>query len=220
MKSQNEDLKKLIKFLCSTWGTDKFLRLISYASVFSGSLMKGGNEARATQLMTFGRTIGDCRVAVRLPGAIYSIEALLHMNENDKLLRKLKIIQCWSMVLFHPLEQAWWFDLKGIYKVKNGSLYSRASCGMWLLYIVCDVIADLHRLRKLKYKLKKETDKNERREMRQQQAAIYIKLITNACDLALAVDFTRAKSKLSTTVCGGLGLTASLTGGYLMWKNT
>ncbi|TIB70670.1 hypothetical protein E3Q16_02280 [Wallemia mellicola] len=145
-----ENFDKLVRYLSSWSGTDKFFMLIQYISkLVIWSLNKSKKaDGLSTRMRSLSALVGDHRVLLRL----WAFRGLLPMLqwaesiESERKVSKLALnverLQALSMIAYYPLEHTWYLAHHGVLPVTPSTSNKIAvwSCRFWMLYTVLQLV--------------------------------------------------------------------------------
>jgi len=121
------------------------------ARVLSWALVKklGPENVHTKRLAGLTSPLVDTRMVLRLVGLLSSTHDILVNTETDPVLRPISVAQAWSMILYYPLENIYWFGAHGVIPMSEDTqnAFSIWSSRAWLLYILLDFVADGYRLK-------------------------------------------------------------------------
>lgn len=120
------------------------------ARVLAWALAKkyGADNAYTKRLQGLTSPLVDTRMVLRLVGILGSTHDILVNTETDPVLRPISVAQAWSMILYYPLENIYWFGAHGVVPMSEDTqnAFSVWSSRAWLVYILLDFLADGYRL--------------------------------------------------------------------------
>ncbi|TIB66971.1 hypothetical protein E3P77_01898 [Wallemia ichthyophaga] len=142
-----DNFDKLIRYL-STWsGTDKFFMLIQYISKLVVWSSSKSNSARglSASARSLGSLVGDHRVLLRLWGLLPMLqwaESIESERKVSKLSLNVERLQALSMIIYFPLEHLWYLAHHGVLPLKPATSGKIAtwSCRFWMIYTVLQLV--------------------------------------------------------------------------------
>ncbi|OLY85121.1 hypothetical protein AYI68_g701 [Smittium mucronatum] len=140
-------LSKLIKFFTAHGGCDNAIMLIQYSSkILVWLLMRSPKRmGAAKRLAALSAILSDYRICGRVtdffPLYISSIHTILK-PPSSKLLQFTTTLQSISMMLFYPLERAYWLGLHEIVPMSMASVgrVGIASVRFWAIWVVLNFL--------------------------------------------------------------------------------
>lgn len=154
-------LAHINRLLASTSGQDKVFMFYAYSAHIAQYILKHKsitNKKRldlATRIGKVQAVVSDARVLFRIFGLFPIIQWAQSLNSpatapKDKRIRWIERAQAWSMMLFYPMEAAYYLAGKGAWDMKPTTVrfVSLWACRFWATYVMLQ-IAHNHRSRQL-----------------------------------------------------------------------
>ena len=204
-------LTRYNQILPNAYALDNALRAISYscalysASVPPSEWTKWLDELKGKASET--RYVN--RLIVGLPASVAGYFAYGEETSTEATLGR---IMAMSMILYHPIEHIWWAST---FKTKlfdiDGNAWSQWSCRCWVVYVLCDLIGTLRRIRDIDSKPSHDlkTAKDRRN--------LLIWLTCILADAPLAIQYSVNQGPFSDMLLNWAGWYGGVAGLYLRW---
>ncbi|KAL8278775.1 hypothetical protein RQP46_008844 [Phenoliferia psychrophenolica] len=137
------------RLISSASGTDKVFMLYAYSSHVVMYILRSKRIATksrldlALRIGKLGSIISDARVLYRLLGIFPIISWVQSLNDpatapKDKKLARIEWLQGWSMLIYYPMEHAYYLAGKGVFDISTDNVNALAiwSCRFWATYVV------------------------------------------------------------------------------------
>jgi len=220
----SDNVNRLIKFLEGHAGRDKVVRLLQYASRFTGWWLINNNNAEwGKRFQSVESTSSLARKYFRLLKSISHLQTALrsYAQETDSIVKFTTVIQnlCLAMWLYydHIILAA----KVGIVKM-DVSVQTRRSNTVWLLAMIAGIFKSLYLLQ-ITQQLVKSTQKQETLEsLRKRQTEYILEFFRNSFDVPIPLtNLNKAVSDaIPTGIVGICGTISSLIGVYQVWSKT
>ncbi|KAM0747035.1 hypothetical protein T439DRAFT_329299 [Meredithblackwellia eburnea MCA 4105] len=141
-------LAHLNRLIASASGTDKLFMLYAYSSHVILYVLRSKRVATKSRLLLaerigkLGAIISDARVLYRLFGIFPIISWVQSLNDpatapKDKRHALIEWLQGWSMLLYYPMEHAYYLAGKGVFPISAANINTLAlwSCRFWAAYV-------------------------------------------------------------------------------------
>ncbi|KAM0791851.1 hypothetical protein ACM66B_004108 [Microbotryomycetes sp. NB124-2] len=143
-------LSHVNRIVASSSGTDKLFMLYSYSAYLAQAVLRSKRVSQldlADRVQKLQALISDARVLYRLFGLLPILSWAQSLNDKnqapkDTQLRIIQKLQCWSMILYYPLEHYYYLAGKGVFKATADRINKIAiwSCRFWAAYVALQVL--------------------------------------------------------------------------------
>ncbi|KAK4048967.1 hypothetical protein OIO90_005602 [Microbotryomycetes sp. JL221] len=143
-------LSHVNRIVSSSSGTDKLFMLYSYSAYLAQAVLRSKRVSKldwADRVQKLQTLISDARVLYRLFGLLPILSWAQSLNDpkqapSDGQLKLIEKLQCWSMLLYYPLEHYYYLAGKGIFKATTERINKIAiwSCRFWAAYVALQVL--------------------------------------------------------------------------------
>jgi len=206
-----EALSKYNTILTNVYAIDNFLRVVTYTCALY--LASAPKSTFAEWLADLKAKVSETRfinrIVVGLPASVEGYYAYGDSQSVDAMLGRIMAL---SMILYHPLEHVWWAStLKTKLFDINGNEWSKWSCRCWVVYVLCDLIGTLRRIRDIDAKPQQDASTVKTR----RNLLIWLSCI--AADAPLAIHWSMDSGPFSDSVLNWAGWYGGVAGLYLRW---
>jgi len=185
------DLKTFLRiyttFISEAGAVDTSLRLLSGLSSLYNTRLDAKNEVSG-QLLRFNQQVADTRAMMRLFGAPKQLSLFLNNSDKDPVFKFLHLAQNISIGMFYPPDHIAFLGNKGInFKGYDFGYYARLGSQLWALWLVFGIVEGFYSLQKVAQDLDSTSAKEDRRRLHKERTNVYIGLVGNFADLAIAL---------------------------------
>lgn len=206
-------LSKLIKLTSQVNGADKVFRSAVYLlKLYCWHLQKQGKKDLLSKLTKIASSFNDTRVHFRLFGLLSTIE-YFPRKAPTSIDEWFELIQAASMLVYYPAEHVYWLSNHGLTSVKSESTInaiSRMSCQAWALYIIIEIVKICKSFNALLHE--ELSQKGNICDLHEKKRELSIRLVSQVCDLVLALHWSLKSSPISPFWIGCCGSISSLIG--------
>lgn len=229
----------LVRYFGTVRGTDKTLMFVQYTTKILANVLKERNADLAQRFGNLSSPISDFRILLRYYGLVPMIQWILNSEKMyPQLIKEGKATKSlfWYirlenllMVLYYPLEHAYWLGWKKIIPMTDETLGKIGvwSCRFWLAYVVAYFLHlwEEYKLASsrqaiLSKKEKTEETKKELQEIVAEKKRIAIESYINFNYLPLTVHWSLESSSFPEVGVGIFGMLASFGQIYNAWQST
>eukprot|EP00835_Amoeboradix_gromovi_P006870 NODE_922_length_3086_cov_0.393036.p3 type:complete len:205 gc:universal NODE_922_length_3086_cov_0.393036:828-1442(+) len=191
--SMNDAITRIAKISLTRWGTDKYFRIYDYLINYLVLVYP-----KSEFILSLGKllpSINDARYLMRFGG----IPETMYYNMFSE--NWIDFVQNYSMLLYYPLEHAYWLSVKQVIVLKNSvtSFCGVWMCRVWLVYIVLDLYRNY-----LQYK--KGLKSNDKADV-----------VRNCGDFVMCLHWSTYTGLISEKNCRIAGIISSVAGIYQHW---
>lgn len=218
------------RFVATTVGRDKALRLVQYFSRFLAWYLYRTNHPQTTiaPFEAAKKTFGSVRKAMRLGKFIEHLKAAAvaaDAKNMDPVLRYLAIGRQLGYAAYLSLDNIYYLHSTGIRKFEGGDKLQKQAYKAWWTGLACNILAGVYTLYKVQAMQKKvasEGDaekKVEEKKLEKERAATQLQLLSDCCDIVVPSSATGLVT-LDDGIVGLAGTVSSLIGLRSAWAKT
>ncbi|KAI9094835.1 peroxisomal biogenesis factor 11 [Phlyctochytrium arcticum] len=241
----NPTLDKLVRLLSTVKGTDKVFMIIQYTSKILLWHLRRSNPSStfAQRIVNLATPLADVRVLLRYYGLLPMIQYIKASERQPSPSAKTQLLTRLmnaSMIIYYPLEHAYWLSLHQIIpmKVETRNKVGIWSCRFWAAYVVLNFaqlweqnvqLNKRERALVKQHKLKQGGDvateakevatyRKERQVLAKQRQGLALDTVINAAYFPLTVHWSLENSSFPDVGVGICGTIAALAQTYTAWQ--
>lgn len=218
-----------LKFLSTTIGRDKLLRLFQYFARFYAWYLLRTNGSPSTIIAweAIKRQFGLTRKLLRVGKNVEHLRAAAVAADNknmDPVLRYATVGRQLGYAGYLSLDMGTVLDALGVRKTKNAGRLQSEAYRFWAMGILCSLVKEVYTLHRLGQREKKVDRKEgegvvEGKRIAMERAASHLQLTSDLCDLTVPIT-ALGWVALDDGIVGLAGTVSSLIGVYSQWKKT
>ncbi|KAK3956728.1 peroxisomal biogenesis factor 11 [Pseudoneurospora amorphoporcata] len=218
-----------LKFVATTVGRDKLLRLLQYfARFYAWYLLRTNKPASSIQPWeTMKKQFGLVRKVMRAGKNVEHIKAAAvaaDSKNGDPILRYLAVGRQLGYAGYLTFDLGTLLDATGIRKTESAKRLAKESQRFWVMGLSCSVVAQAYTLWRLRQREARVDRKEgegvvEAKRIEVERAASRIQLTSDLCDLTVPLS-ALSWVNFDDGIVGLAGTLSSLLGIYSQWKKT
>ncbi|KAL7274293.1 Peroxisomal membrane protein PMP27 [Rhizina undulata] len=218
-----------LRFISTTVGRDKALRLVQYISRFLAFYLyrKGYNASTLAPVESLKKQFASARKIMRLGKNVEHFKAAAQAKDNkslDPVLRYCAVGRQLGYAGYLTFDAMSWLDATGLWKGRSGKKLQEQAYRAWMIGIIFSLAGGVYTLYSLteKEKAVKKTEaegKVEGERIVRERKATQIQLLSDACDVCIPTS-ALGYIKLDDGLVGIAGSISSYIGLKAAWKKT
>ncbi|KAJ1902143.1 hypothetical protein LPJ66_000232 [Kickxella alabastrina] len=228
-------LDRIIQFLSSGSGQDKFWMLIQYfTKIVVWVYAKRGHRSASERVRRFSNLVSDYRIMTRLTGLVSMAQYVRYVEQfpaQTRALQRLDRIMNLSLVCYYPLEHIYWLGAHQImpFSDKLVDLSGYWSCRLWAVWVALQFVhlGEEYRLIRGRRQKTYTQGKIDAAKMQDELDAVdsdtrslKIQLLINACYFPLTLHWSIRGSRFPDVAVGVCGTIAAAAQAYTTWKSS
>ncbi|KAI0155299.1 peroxisomal biogenesis factor 11 [Xylariaceae sp. FL1272] len=218
-----------LRFVATTVGRDKLLRLLQYYSRFYAwyLLRTNGTRSEIAPFEAIKKTFGQARKILRMGKNVEHLRAAATAYDakgGDAVLKYASVGRQLGYAGYLSADLLTVPDALGIKKWEGAKRVGREAYRFWAMGLACSVVAQVYTLIKLREReqlvdLKEGEGVVEQRKIRLERTTSQLQLLSDLCDLTVPTS-ALGWVNLDDGIVGLAGTVSSLIGVYNQWKKT